>query len=163
MNTEEFNNELILNCRYGELEELKSALESVTEQRKVILATVNGHSCLFMASANGHNDVLKYLFKYILPTDINVQNAEGSTPLHWAALNGHLETVKLLLDFGANATIRNQVGISPATLAEQNNHLECVKVLLESYDPEDDDDDDVQPDASGDIVVSNLDPEYAQR
>lgn len=32
---------------------------------------------------------------------INAQNKAGNTALHWAALNGHLESVKVLLDQGA--------------------------------------------------------------
>jgi ankyrin repeat protein len=32
---------------------------------------------------------------------INSQNKAGNTALHWAALNGHLECVKVLLEQGA--------------------------------------------------------------
>ena len=31
---------------------------------------------------------------------LNAQNKAGNTPLHWAALNGHLPAVKVLLENG---------------------------------------------------------------
>jgi ankyrin repeat protein len=36
---------------------------------------------------------------------INVQNEQGNTPLHWAALNGHLEVVKALVQNGADCKV----------------------------------------------------------
>jgi len=35
----------------------------------------------------------------------DVLNDAGSSPMHWAALNGHLPATKLLLDFGANPQV----------------------------------------------------------
>lgn len=40
--------------------------------------------------------------------DPNRRNAEGSTPLHWACLNGRSEVVRLLMDRGASATVLNR-------------------------------------------------------
>ena len=40
-------------------------------------------------------------------TLLNTQNAAGNTPLHWAALNGHLPVVKGLINMGADPTVIN--------------------------------------------------------
>ena len=54
---------------------------------------------------------------------LNLQNASGNTPLHWAALNGHLPAVQLLMEAGADPTVTNKAGkdaLSEAEAAEKN-------------------------------------------
>src|SRR5690606_14225292 len=58
-------------------------------------------------------------------------NSGGNTPLHWAALNGHLEVDKILV-MAANAdpTITNLVGHDAVYEAELNDKKEVVDWLL---------------------------------
>ncbi|KAH6571683.1 hypothetical protein BASA62_003769 [Batrachochytrium salamandrivorans] len=72
-----------------------------------------------------------------LYADVNVTNEEGSTPLHWAALNGHIKIVGLLLEHGASATLKNKAGKSAVTVSAQANHIEIMDLLLKSFDPDD--------------------------
>ena len=60
----------------------------------------------------------------------NLQNGSGNTPLHWAALNGHLETVKLLVETGADVTIVNKAGHDAVYLAEVSEKTEVAEWLL---------------------------------
>jgi len=39
--------------------------------------------------------------------------ARGETPLHWAAGNGQVETVKLLLEAKASVTVKDNKGWGP--------------------------------------------------
>jgi ankyrin repeat protein len=64
------------------------------------------------------------------PELINAVNEAGNTPLHWAALNGHLESVKLLIQSGADVTIINQAGHDAVFEAEINDKKEVVDWLL---------------------------------
>lgn len=103
-------------------------------------------------------DVIAYLAEYAPGTTLIAQNEAGNTPLHWAALNGHLDTVKRLvdiIDFTATTTnlshaslqsrpeedpgapappawdIRNAAGRGPMTEAEMAGKQEVVQFLLE--------------------------------
>lgn len=50
---------------------------------------------------------------------VSHKNHSGNTPLHWAALNTHLECVKALVAAGADVTVKNQQGFDAAFLAER--------------------------------------------
>lgn len=52
---------------------------------------------------------------------VNRRNHSGNTPLHWAALNTHLECVKLLVDAGADVSIKNEAGLDAIFLAERTD------------------------------------------
>lgn len=51
---------------------------------------------------------------------INHKNYSGNTPLHWAALNTHLECVKALVGAGVDISIKNDAGLDAVFLAERS-------------------------------------------
>ena len=61
---------------------------------------------------------------------LNTPNASGNTPLHWAALNGNLVAVKLLVAQGADVTIINNAGHDAVYEAEANDKNEVAEWLL---------------------------------
>lgn len=65
-----------------------------------------------------------------LALSINLQNASGNTPLHWAALNGHLSAVKLLVDAGADTTVVNKAGRDALFEAEAGEKGDVVAWFL---------------------------------
>jgi ankyrin repeat protein len=63
---------------------------------------------------------------------VNRQNKAGNTALHWAALNGHLDAVKVLLEQGADPTIKNARGHDAIYEAELNDKMEIVDWVLKN-------------------------------
>ena len=50
--------------------------------------------------------------------DLNASDAHGNTPLHHAARNGLNRVVEVLVDRGADMTVRNRARETPAEAAE---------------------------------------------
>lgn len=62
--------------------------------------------------------------------DLQARDVDGNTALHWAALNGDAQLVKVLLERGAPPDITNHVGATPLLYAVGN--VESVRALLEA-------------------------------
>ncbi|KAI8156328.1 putative ankyrin repeat protein [Colletotrichum sp. SAR 10_70] len=94
---------------------------------------------LFVSTA--HPAMMKFLIE--LGLDPNERDHHGATPLHYAALNGHATTVKLLLQRGARMTHASAVFETladyktkstyrqgtPAGLARQKEHIKIARLL----------------------------------
>ena len=65
---------------------------------------------------------------------INALDNEGNTPLHSAALIGHIETIEKLLLAGADQTITNNSGQTPLQLAEKFGRTDVARIMR-SYNP----------------------------
>jgi ankyrin repeat protein len=61
--------------------------------------------------------------------DINQQDQEGLTPLHWAVDRGHLDLVKYLISAGAAVNACDHDGQTPLCYAVLCEHTEIEKVL----------------------------------
>ena len=86
-------------------------------------------SALHVAVQNGRLHVVKMFLS--LGLDPNRICESKGTPLLCAAIMGHAEIAKILIESGANARLRNlQNGTTPLYVASQNGHVEVVRVLL---------------------------------
>ena len=54
---------------------------------------------------------------------MNCKGYKESTPLHEAAIHEHIDCVKLLLENGADVTIRNSHGFTPKDFAAKNDSI----------------------------------------
>jgi len=65
------------------------------------------------------------------PSQINIQDGSGWTPLHLASGKGHIEIVEYLLNHGADTELENSHGERPLWLAAKFGRYETIKTLLE--------------------------------
>lgn len=57
-------------------------------------------------------------------------NEHGNTGLHWAALGGHIDTVKYLVEQGASPALANERNYVPLDLAYFNQHEDIANYFL---------------------------------
>ena len=63
---------------------------------------------------------------------LNVRDAGGQAPLHWAVLGGYVDCVAALLRFGADPNLVDGNGVSPVWTAEDDFGMHTVAALLRS-------------------------------
>ena len=150
--------DLLYFTRVNEVQGLQDGIQELSERynsprRNVLLAAVDpetGNTILHYCSANGFVDLLRILLnelgwsqsvevEYAADGEkkqavamINSANKEGNTPLHWAAYNGQLEVVKMLVAAGADSWIKNAAGQLAMYEAERANRTEVAHLLLQA-------------------------------
>jgi len=123
--TDDDKEELLLSCRFGDLPDVQQFLSTFDPAPSVLDAIQddNANTLIHMAAANGHTDVLAQLLPRVSPHLLAHRNNAGSTPLHWASVNRHLDVAKLLVQFSPGPgidliDIKNNAGRSPLAEAE---------------------------------------------
>ena len=89
----------------------------------------SGWPALRYAAFNGRTNAVLLLLSRGVSPDTKVDNA-GNTALMTASALGQLETVKALLDYGADPNLRNDYGYSALMRAATSMHAEIVRALL---------------------------------
>jgi ankyrin repeat protein len=89
--------------------------------------TVKDESPMMLASLKGQLELARKLIER--GADVN---KTGWTPLHYAATNGHLEIMNLLLENYAYIDAESPNGTTPLMMAAQYGTAEAVKLLLEA-------------------------------
>ncbi len=86
-----------------------------------------GWTALHYAAAVGNNDIVSMLLEKHAYIDAEAPNK--TTPMMMAARAGHIMTVKLLLDEGADPTLTNELGMNAIDFARKYEHKDIVEGL----------------------------------
>lgn len=108
-----------------------------------------GQTALIWAAAQNHPQMVRFLASK--GADVNARSAVrdwprrmtaeerpkdlnrgGMSALHFAAREGHIETVKTLLELGAEIDFTDPDGSTPLIVALMNGHWDTAKLLIES-------------------------------
>jgi hypothetical protein len=91
-----------------------------------------GRTQLHYCADNGLTTSVKRLLS-IRNINVNVKDdGDGWTPLHWAALNGHVEITRLLLQNGAEVNAESNGGWTPLHWAASQGYIDILHLLVEN-------------------------------
>ncbi|KAF8845910.1 cytoplasmic protein [Paxillus ammoniavirescens] len=163
--------DLLLSCRYGDLSDVQDFITKFGAAAAADVQDDNGNTILHMTCANGHTDVLEYLLPSVPPSLLIKQNNAGSTPLHWAALNKHLEIAQKLVQYPGGPgvdmiDIKNAAGRSPLAEAEMEEWDDgakwFVQVMKLDEAKEEEEDAPVDPSQAIEVEIQDADGQVAK-
>jgi len=112
---------LMLAALAGDLELCRLLIQKDADVNKT------GWAPLHYAATNGHLEVLRLLLDE--NAYIDAASPNGSTPLMMAARYGTATAVKLLLEAGADATLKNMLGLSALDFANLGARAESADII----------------------------------
>ncbi|XP_053645951.2 transient receptor potential cation channel subfamily A member 1 homolog [Cherax quadricarinatus] len=106
---------------------LLSYASDAADREKQLNATLrNGKTPLMLAAMRGH----RLCCIELKSTNINQQDREGNTALHYAVIGGFKFTVEVLLKMGAERNIPNKMGTTPVLAAAGKRKSVCLDFLV---------------------------------
>lgn len=90
-------------------------------------------AAIHWAAGAGEEDITAYLLSDEINEDPSLARNNNFTPLHSAAMGGHTEVVKLLIEKGANVNVQtNPQGYAPIHSACFGGHLGTIRLLVKN-------------------------------
>ena len=115
------DNALMIASYKGNLPAVQALIDKGAEVNK------KGWTPLHYAAAAGSNEIVQLLLNK--SAYIDAESPNKTTPTMMAARAGHIMTVKLLLDEGADATLKNELGMTAIDFAAKYDYQDIVEGL----------------------------------
>lgn len=116
-------------ARNGYYELLPTVVQKATMER---IANKKGQTPLILAAMYGHDQMVAELLERY-PDQVNIQDKYGNTALHYAAINGNIETIRRLAFVGANPYLLSKAGTVKDTITGKYKPMETVFDILDRY------------------------------
>lgn len=98
----------------------------------VISSTARAGDRSILADAAEKGDLAAVRAALKRGADVNLQQPDGTTALHWAVYHDHEDLAQQLIDAGANVATANRYGVRPLSIACLNGNGTIVRGLLEA-------------------------------
>lgn len=85
---------------------------------------------LHLAVQAGSLETVRLLLRPMLPNTLEIKDADGNTPLHFACWLNRLEILRFFLDQGANVTSVNSENMTCLDVAIEWDSVEVAKTLV---------------------------------
>ncbi|CAH1388918.1 unnamed protein product [Nezara viridula] len=118
--------DIVKATQYGHLERCKELIEGGYDVNEPDSETV---TLLHWAAINNRQDIIRYYVSKGAVVDA-VGGELLATPLHWATRQGHLGSVTLLIQYGADPMITDAEGCACIHVAAQFGHTSIVAYLI---------------------------------
>jgi ankyrin repeat protein len=112
---------LMIAAYKGKYDAVKTLLDKGAEPNQT------GWAALHYAAAIGNNPIVQLLLDH--SAYIDAESPNQTTPIMMAARGGHILTVKLLLDEGADLTLKNGAGMTALDFARAGGFKDIVEGL----------------------------------
>jgi ankyrin repeat protein len=112
---------LMIAAYKGRYDTVKTLLDKGAEPNQT------GWAALHYAAAVGNNQIVQLLLDH--SAYIDAESPNQTTPIMMAARGGHILTVKLLLDEGADLTLKNGAGMTALDFARAGGFKDIVEGL----------------------------------
>lgn len=86
--------------------------------------------CMLIAAHDSYANLLKFMLENV-SMDINAQDHQGKTAMHYAVMSGDVGMVKILLGHGANIDTQDHEGKTPLYDAVEKNHVAIADLLID--------------------------------
>lgn len=114
---------LVLACYYNNIEVVSYLISKVED----INGSTKDGSPLMASAVKGYNAISKLLIA--AGADVNLQDANKTTALHYAVMFKNYDLVLMLLEAGANPNHKNNVGQSPKDYVIVQNDERMHKIF----------------------------------
>ena len=100
-----------------------SIIKSINTHKKALLVSLRIRTvttaCTPATSATTTTVTPATLYHNLPRCDVDLQMKDGSTPLHFAAYNGHASVKKQLIELHCNIDLQQNDGVTPVYIAAQ--------------------------------------------
>lgn len=93
---------------------------------------VAGSPLLLIAAEEGNTRIVKMLLDRSANPNVSTDRYGHRTPLHWAVSNFDVQSIKALVDSGANVNTTDDYGNTPLMVAATTTDRDTVKFLVEN-------------------------------
>ena len=122
-------------CIHGNLSIVKELLNHGADPNVQKITFGEGKTPLQTACTEGYVAVVKTILDHNRELGKQLIEARvkesGSTLMHFAAENGDLEMVKVLLEYGANPSVQNNAKEAPIHIAVGQGYTDIARLLLD--------------------------------